>query len=379
MGRYNFVSPGAEAGNAIQKFLIERELMNQEMQKQALLEKQQAEQERRANEELALNKQREGRIADESKATREALEGERTFRRANTIATHGLPGVIDRQTADLLRGEGFGTLVNETGPGVIQFAGGSQYQNARQAEQARLAQAREAQAARAEQEEKDRQAAAARASEANETRAMIAGMANQGRQETTELRNDLLRTQVSAAEQKAAEKEEAKQKSRQAAKVTADQTVAVLKELADFDETTGRATLKDATKNLFGARNPLTMFGKETNDARAALNRVRGRVIVDLLNEMKNQSATGATGFGALSGPELELLQNAASELNNPFISNDRAAQELERIYKAAGQLYGTDSPGVGGNVRMKAPDGRTLSVPAADVERMRGLGAVEF
>ena len=89
-----------------------------------------------------------------------------------------------------------------------------------------------------------------------------------------------------------------------------------------------------------------SFFPGETSDASAALDRLQGRVVVDLLNEMKNQSRTGATGFGALSGPELKLLEDAASQLNSSLITDKRAAEELARIFQSAQRLYGATDGG---------------------------------
>lgn len=371
-----FVSPGAMAGNAIQDFLAQRELQNRQRMIDELMQQKQAADLDYRNRDLAQRTSQQ----QENQAN---LEHERGFRRATTLSQQALPGdPVDAATRELMTTHGYGGQVQTT-PGILQqgpeitsadadpegiptygvldipesstMRGGSQYLSARAASQerqaqateantARVAAAEEAQRGRADENERNRQAAATRATEANDTRAMIAGMANQGRAETTNLRNDLLRTQVDAAGQKAQEKTVSDKRAKDAARVTSGATIDVLKQLADFDAN-GVATLKPATANLFGARNPLAQYvpGSETATARAAMDRLKGRVIVDLLNEMKNQSRTGATGFGALSGPELALLENAASQLNSSNIGDARAAEELSRIYATAQQLYGDD------------------------------------
>lgn len=353
MASRGFVSPGALARNAIAEELMKRAAL----ERQATLDKMAADQQaatiRQRDEALAQSQQQEARIAQAQQQAQEAAERERQFRRASTIATTGLPGIIDADTAGLLRTEGFGTLVTQTQPtqgqhlgvdesgvdqyavtpGVIQFAGGSQYQQARLAAQERAAAAAQAQESKADL-----------AREGMDLRREIAGAAAAGRQETTDLRNQLLQTQVDSAKQKAEDKAKADKRAKDAARVTSRSTLDVLEQLATFDPT-GKATLKSGTANLFGARVPFNDMipGSDTSNARAALNRLKGRAIVDLLNEMKNQSATGATGFGSLSGSELRLLENSATQLDTPNISDERAAEELSRIYKMAKQLYGDE------------------------------------
>ena len=56
--------------------------------------------------------------------------------------------------------------------------------------------------------------------------------------------------------------------------------------------------------------------GTKAADAFVSLQRVKSRLVVDLIREMKAQSATGATGFGQLSDKERELLESAAARLD---------------------------------------------------------------
>lgn len=356
--RYNFGSVGAAGYNAIEEFLVKRALEEREQAATAHKQRQDQEAADRAQQQLMLQAEQERRIAEAQKNAQADLEQEREFRRATTIVDNSLPNdQVDEATASLLTKQGYGGAmtrtqptqgahlgVDEAGidqyavvPGILQMRGGSKYLTAQAG--------REAQAAAAEAA---RTAAAERARESSETRLAIAQMGADSRAaalaaqaETNTLRNDLLRRDVQKADQEAADKAEAKKRAADARRLTATSTIEVLKELADFDQS-GRATLKPGTRNLYGARIPgAAYFPGETSKAESAMNRLKGRVIVDLLNEMKNQSATGATGFGALSGPELRLLENAASELNSSLIPDDRVADELERIYKAATQLYG--------------------------------------
>jgi hypothetical protein len=163
--------------------------------------------------------------------------------------------------------------------------------------------------------------------------------------EITDLRKQLLQGQVDTATAKATETQAAAGRAKTAARKTAGDTLDVLKQLIDVAPD-GRATLKPGVGNLFGARIPGGRYipGTNTANAASALERLKSRVVVDLLAEMKSQSRTGATGFGALTERELDLLQNAASQLNSSFISDTRAAEELARIYEIASRAYSASS-----------------------------------
>ena len=56
--------------------------------------------------------------------------------------------------------------------------------------------------------------------------------------------------------------------------------------------------------------------GTQAANKLAALNRLRSRLLVDLIAEMKTQSQTGATGFGQLSEKEGEILTAASGQLD---------------------------------------------------------------
>lgn len=345
MPQYNFVSPGAGGFNALEDFLMQRAMAERQRQEDEFKRRQAERVAQQQEAQLAFQKQQEARIADAQRQALADAEYNKRGTRAATIAKTAVPGVL---------GGDIGGLLSEFGynPEAIATQGGTDYQSARMSAQERAAQAQAAQAAAAE-----------RAKESDAMRMSIAEMGNQGRAETNALRNDFLRAQTEAvnqrnadAQKKAEEKDAAAKRAKDAARVTSGATIEVLKQLADFDEATGQATLKPGTKNLYGLRNPLAQLvpGSDTANARAAMDRLSGRVIVDLLNEMKNQSATGATGFGALSGPELKLLEGASTQLTNSNIGDERAAEELSRIYKMAKQLYGEDTPTTGGKLTAK-------------------------
>lgn len=62
-----------------------------------------------------------------------------------------------------------------------------------------------------------------------------------------------------------------------------------------------------------------------------SIERLKSLLIVDLIAEMKNQSRTGATGFGQLNMKELGVLESAASKLD-PKLDEKTFNDELTRI-----------------------------------------------
>jgi hypothetical protein len=151
------------------------------------------------------------------------------------------------------------------------------------------------------------------------------------------------RTQASEEKRAAAEGTAARAKAN-ARKATGD-TLGVLNELITI-RPDGTAELKPGVGNLFGARVPgAQYFPGDTAKAAAALKRLKGRIIMDLLAEMKSQSRTGATGFGQLTERELDLIQGAATTLDSTFISNQTALEELVRIYNSVKAMHDQAGP----------------------------------
>jgi hypothetical protein len=359
MGRYGFTSPGALAGNAIQQFLMQREMAQRQAMLDQIAAQTQAEEQKRATAELELRTGQERRMADAQKAQIDDLANQREFGRATTIAENAMPhDPADEQTRALLERQGYGGQVNKV-PGIVapllgsspqsdaiiqpdgyEMRGGSKYLAARTAAEEKAAQA-----------EATRTAADERASQDRDLRRDLAGVQSAGAAETRGLRNDLLKTQVDAAHQKQVEAGEVKQRNRSNAVRTAQETVDVIKQLADVGPD-GTVTLKPGAANLFGMRMPGASFvpGSETATARGALDRLKSRTVVDLLNEMKQQSRTGATGFGAMNERELGILESGASQLGHSLISDESAANEIKRIYDIANRVLQGDSGGESGD-----------------------------
>jgi len=71
--------------------------------------------------------------------------------------------------------------------------------------------------------------------------------------------------------------------------------------------------------------------GTDAYNAQAAIDRVRARLVTDLMAELKAQSRTGATGFGQLNLQELKIIQDSAAKLD-PGQSEAVFAAELKKI-----------------------------------------------
>ena len=94
-----------------------------------------------------------------------------------------------------------------------------------------------------------------------------------------------------------------------------------------------KGNLNPRVKSIAGANyGKVTRYipGSDAANAQAQLDRLRDRLIVDLIGEMKSQSRTGATGFGQLSENELALIRSAAAKL-----SLNQSPLELENAIRA--------------------------------------------
>lgn len=101
-----------------------------------------------------------------------------------------------------------------------------------------------------------------------------------------------------------------------------------------------------------GAR-PEWAYGSEgSQKALAAINRLQGMLDLQRLGEMKAQSRTGASGFGALSEKELAVLEGSASTLRNRRQGDVSYGSELKRIRDAINsgrQVAPAQAPAPGG------------------------------
>jgi hypothetical protein len=74
------------------------------------------------------------------------------------------------------------------------------------------------------------------------------------------------------------------------------------------------------------------LIRSDAKDADAQLKNIGGQVALSTMARLKALSSQGATGFGALSAPELKLLQNAIATLQSEDISNAQLRTSLKTI-----------------------------------------------
>jgi len=88
------------------------------------------------------------------------------------------------------------------------------------------------------------------------------------------------------------------------------------------------------------------------------VNKLLSTKIVNLMNEMKNASKTGATGFGQLNEKELAVLTNAATALKKTLPAED-AARILDELEAIAGKVLSGERGvyGAGGVSPQAQPD----------------------
>ena len=98
-------------------------------------------------------------------------------------------------------------------------------------------------------------------------------------------------------------------------------------------------TIGEIKKNLkyFGAAGAIPPLPGEYDKVNweANLNRLKGRLVLDIMTQLKAASKTGSTGFGQLSEKEMQLLQNSATALNKNMRESD-ALRYLNIIEKSA-------------------------------------------
>lgn len=202
MSRYNFVSGGAAAGDAIEAFFLRQA----EEERRRLLDaqaKQEAEaQIRQRDEQLGLTRRAQD-LADQQRADAlGSLQEERDFRRASTVADTMVPGIVDADTSSLLQKHGFGGLVEHVDvpgtPGVMDTSGGFKWRQAREQEQARAESAAASAQAAAERAAADREARAAQAAQTDETRRLIATMNSQNASSNRALQDEATRARIEA-------------------------------------------------------------------------------------------------------------------------------------------------------------------------------------
>jgi len=140
-----------------------------------------------------------------------------------------------------------------------------------------------------------------------------------------------LRQEVAAGEVEAVEKVEAKEAA-ETAKQTAMETSKVqldrtLSQIDDIVTATKEAPLATGLPGfvLGGIK------GTEAYGIRGDVELIKSKLALDMIKEMKQQSSTGATGFGAMSEKELALIQSAVDRLD-PDMDRERFLQAMDEV-----------------------------------------------
>lgn len=121
----------------------------------------------------------------------------------------------------------------------------------------------------------------------------------------------------------------------------------------------------DFTRGILGglaALNPTS----EAASQRRALQTIIAKTVTETLSTLKEQSKTGATGFGALSAPELEIIQSAITSLDPMDPRFDARLLELRNRWEAAmnkiREAQPTDNSGNMGQPPAEKPERKPLS-----------------
>ena len=374
------------ASDALQAALIEREVRRRQQMLDAFAQQERLRNAAKEAAELDLRQKQEARVAGDSQRNFDALQYQREDDRLARQADDDIPGdVIDQATAALRQKHGFGgtmksqmlpkanLVVDASGhaPGVspeeqarqealpsviaaYQARGGAKYLQAQAAQQARADQLKAQQEAATQRQQDKLEADAARAREHDDTLRVIAA-GNQS------MHRDVAATAQDAKAQREADKKAEKDKAdsiaRQSALSSIDETEASLDEL--IDQKTGQ--LKPGVSGTAGIDSFRSYIpGTDAANASASLSRLRDQLVVGLMGELKRQSRTGATGFGALSEKELAILQDSAAKLSTRQ-SDEALRQELIRL---RGKLSGMRQRAGGG-----APAGAPSAAPEANIQ----------
>lgn len=121
--------------------------------------------------------------------------------------------------------------------------------------------------------------------------------------------------------------------------------LSTLNDLIEVDSLGNVTGLTPGARDIFGM-NPTSLIGRTIGylpgtraaTSKAALDNVTGNLTLNLIRTMKEQSSTGATGFGQLSSRELDVLESSATMLKGG-VTEARALQELTTLYDRFGKV----------------------------------------
>lgn len=112
---------------------------------------------------------------------------------------------------------------------------------------------------------------------------------------------------------------------------------------------------------------------KATGDAR--INKLKSLLTLDVLQELKAMSKTGATGFGAMNLKELGVLENAASMLGSPNMREEDFAAHLQDIRGELTKVLGGQTGGGDFEILLD-PNNIPRRIPKNQVEEALKRGA---
>ena len=114
-----------------------------------------------------------------------------------------------------------------------------------------------------------------------------------------------------------------------------------VKALDDFQTGLDRLNRIIANKDDFTTRGVIggiasVVPGTDAYAQRSDLKTLVARTVTETLSDLKAQSKTGATGFGALSAPDLEIIQTAITDLDVMSPTFDKNLLELKKRWEKA-------------------------------------------
>lgn len=319
-GRFDFHSGGAAATGALEQFLAEQE----NRKRQAMLDSITQQNAQSQQEDRVMNRSIQQQQLDALQESRQQAGEDRktglAFKIADTVPAGApmspeLESALGPMAGAMTHSEGGVLPVGEGPTETKTFTGtqkGAEFQSAQEAK-VEAAQAKAEEQRQAAEEKATAAKAAADQNEGlrrdiatgnNNTALAIAGMNQAGRK-------DALATKAA----------EGQQKTDLARKAQVDGANDTLNALAALHDPTDPSKLSPQMSSIVGAwggklPSGLTIPGSDIANAKSRLAEVRSRLDVGLLNELKNQSRTGATGFGQLSANELKIIEAASGRLD---------------------------------------------------------------
>jgi len=186
-----------------------------------------------------------------------------------------------------------------------------------------------------------------------------------------ELQMMKLRQEVTAGETEASDKVTAKEagkkasiESKKSKSIELNRTISQIDEIVETVESSFAPTT-----GLMGMVSG-AIPGTEAYGVRGDVEMIKGKLGLDMIKEMKQQSSTGATGFGAMSEKELALIQSAVDRLD-PNMDRDRFLQAMAEI-KGHYQLWKEY------NDKALAEEARMASEGTANKSGIRSIGVLQ-